>query len=214
MITMVNTDEFQLIANQIESRLIEMDQSRDELLKLSRTIIKYSGQSIENFHNNKKEQAEEKLKQAEQYINKINIHLKEEKTHHQIGIIGVAFQEYAEARILYDLIVKDKIPLVEELKITEQAYLLGMADLIGELRRYILEKLVEGQTKEAKQYYEVMKEIYGTILQIEYGKNLVTDFRRKKDTARVLVERTLSDLFVALQSKSLEEKLQNKENGN
>ena len=214
MITMVNTDNFQLIANQIESRLVEMDQSRDEVLKLSRTIIKYSGQSIESFHNNKLEQSKEKLKQAEQYISKINNFLEKEKSHYQIGIIGVAFQEYAEAKILYDLIVNDKTPLVEELKITEQAYLLGMADLVGELRRYILEKLVEGRTEEAKKYYEVMKEIYGTILQIEYGKNLVTDFRRKKDTARVLVERTLSDMFVALQSKSLEEKLQDKEKEN
>lgn len=211
---MVETANFQLIANQIESRLVEMDQSRDELIKLSRSIIKYSGQSIESFHNNKRNQAEEKLKQAEQYVIKINNHLKEEKTHYQIGIIGVAFQEYAEARFLYELIVNNKIPLVEELKITEQAYLLGMADLIGELRRFTLEKLVEGKTTEAKQYYEVMKEIYGTILQVEYGKNLVTDFRRKKDTARVLVERTLSDLFVALQSKSLEEKLQDKSKEN
>ncbi len=211
MITMVNTDDYQLIANQIESRLVEMDQSRDELIKISRTIIKYSGQSIESFHNNKRDQAEEKLKQAEQYVDKINAHLREEKTHYQIGIIGVAFQEYAEAKLLLNLIVNDKIPSVKELKITEQAYLLGMADLIGELRRFILENLVEGKTKEAKKYYEVMKVIYGTILQIEYGKNLVTDFRRKKDTARVLVERTLSDMFVALQSKSLEEKLQDKE---
>ena len=141
---MVETANFQLIANQIESRLVEMDQSRDELIKLSRSIIKYSGQSIESFHNNKRNQAEEKLKQAEQYVIKINNHLKEEKTHYQIGIIGVAFQEYAEARFLYELIVNNKIPLVEELKITEQAYLLGMADLIGELRRFTLEKLVEG----------------------------------------------------------------------
>jgi len=99
---------------------------------------------------------------------------------------------------------------VEELAVTEQAYLLGVADLIGELRRFILELLVENSLEDAKNYYEFMKELYATFLQIEIGKNIVSDFRRKKDTARVLVERTLSDLFVALQSKKLENKLKAK----
>ena len=52
-----------------------------------------------------------------------------------------------------------------------------------------------------------MKKLYGSFLQIDYGKNLIPEFRRKKDTARVLIERTLSDLFVAVQGKKLEEKL-------
>jgi translin len=85
--------------------------------------------------------------------------------------------------------------------------LLGVADLIGELRRYILEKLVEGEIDEARKYYETMKELYATFMQVECGKNLVSDFRRKKDVARILVERTLSDLFVAVQGKKLEERL-------
>ncbi|MEE9411176.1 MAG: haloacid dehalogenase [Candidatus Heimdallarchaeota archaeon] len=205
---MVNSANFRIIANQIEKRLVEMDKSRDELLKLSRAIIKYSGQSIESFHNNQIKQAEERLEKAEQHLKEINTLLKDEKTHYQIGIINVAFQEYAEAKLLYNLVIEKNFPTVKELNITEQAYLLGIADLIGELRRFILEKLVEGKIIEAKQYYEVMKELYGSFLQIEYGKNLVQDFRRKKDTARVLLERTLSDLFVALQSKNIEEKIQ------
>ena len=67
------------------------------------------------------------------------------------------------------------------------------------------------QKNTAKNFYNIMKELYGTYLQIEFGKNLIPDLRRKKDTARVLVERTLSDLFVAQQSKNLEKRLE-KEN--
>ena len=103
--------------------------------------------------------------------------------------------------------MNNKLLSFEEIGINEQSYILGIADLIGELRRYVLEKLVEGQTDEAKKSYETMKKLYGTFLQIDYGKNLISEFRRKKDTARVLVERTLSDLFVAIQGKKLEEKL-------
>ena len=120
-------------------------------------------------------------------------------------------QEYAEARLLYDIIENNVLTPIKDLEVTDAAYLLGIADLIGELRRYILEKLVEGDIDTAKNFYNIMKELYGTYLQIEFGKNLIPDLRRKKDTARVLVERTLSDLFVAQQSKNLEKRLE-KEN--
>ena len=116
-------------------------------------------------------------------------------------------QEYAEARLFFDLVENKKLSSVEELGVTDATYLLGIADLIGELRRYVLEKLVEGDIDTGKKFYHIMKELYGTFLQIEFGKNLIPDLRRKKDTSRVLVERTLSDLFVAQQGKNLVNKL-------
>ena len=129
---------------------------------------------------------------------------------YNIGIIGVAMQEYTEARLFYDLIENKKFTPVEDLEVTDSSYLLGIADLIGELRRFILENLVEGDIDTAKYFYGIMKELYGTYLQIEFGKNLIPELRRKKDTARVLVERTLSDLFVAQQSRNLEKRLDEK----
>ena len=198
---MVDTTKFQNSATEIEERLQKSDDIREELLKLSRSIIKLSGQSIESFHRGKVQQAKEKLEDAERELNKVNNIMKDDLHSFSIGIIGVAMQEYAEARLFYDIIENKALTSFRDLEITEAAYLLGIADLIGELRRYILEKLVEGDIDTAKNYYNIMKELYGTFLQIEFGKNLVPDLRRKKDTARVLVERTLSDLFVAQQSK-------------
>ena len=207
MIIMVDTSKFQIIASRIEQRLIELDSIREEIIKLSRKVVRNAGQSIENLHNKNFEQSKEKLLIAKDSLSEVNNYLKKEATFQQIGIIGVAMQEYAEAKLLYELIMNNKLLSFEEIGINEQSYILGIADLIGELRRFILEKLVEGQTDEAKKFYEIMKKLYGTFLQIDYGKNLISEFRRKKDTARVLVERTLSDLFVAVQGKKLEEKL-------
>jgi translin len=204
---MVDTSKFQDFASQIEQRLIELDNIREEIIKLSRKVVRNAGQSIENFHNKNFDQSKEKLQMANNSLLEVNKYLKKDSTLQQIGIVGVAMQEYAEAKLLYELIMSNKLLSFEEIGISEQHYLLGIADLIGELRRYILEKLVEGQTDEAKEFYEIMKRLYGSFLQIDYGKNLIPEFRRKKDTARVLVERTLSDIFVAVQGKILEEKL-------
>lgn len=207
---MVDTTNFQDSATKIEERLLKNDIRREELLKLSRIIIKYSGQSIENFHRGKILQAKEKLEEAKNELSRVNKILKENPAPYNIGIIGVAMQEYTEARLFYDLIENKKFTPVEELEVTDSSYLLGIADLIGELRRFILENLVEGDIDTAKYFYVIMKELYGTFLQIEFGKNLIPELRRKKDTARVLVERTLSDLFVAQQSRNLEKILDEK----
>ena len=209
---MVDPSKFPNSASEIEERLLKKDAIRDDLLKLSRQIIKYSGQSIEAFHRNNVEDAKNKLDEAKNSLDKINKLLYEDQTALSTGIVGVAMQEYAEARLFYEVIEGRELSSVEEIEVTDQAYLLGIADLIGELRRYSLEKLVEGNVSKAKYFYNLMKELYGTFLQIDYGKNLIPDLRRKKDTARVLVERTLSDLFVAQQSKNLEEKLEEKNN--
>jgi len=204
---MVDTSKFQTIASQVEQRLIELDGIREEIIKLSRKVVRNAGQSIENFHNKNFEQSKEKLLMAKDSLSEVNNYLKKDAIFQQIGLVGVAMQEYAEAKLLYELTMNNKLLSFEEIGINEQSYILGIADLIGELRRHVLEKLVEGQTDEAKKFYEIMKKLYGSFLQIDYGKNLISEFRRKKDTARVLVERTLSDLFVAVQGKKLEEKL-------
>lgn len=204
---MVDMSNFQDIATEIEKKLIESDSAREELMRLSRTVLKCSGQSIENFHRNQIDSAKLKIVEAEEALNKVKDLQEEKQGNYHLGIIYAAMQEYAEAKLLHELFTTGKIPSYEEIKVTEAAYLLGVADLIGELRRYVLEKLVEGEIVEAKTYYETMKELYATFMQVECGKNLVSDFRRKKDTARILIERTLSDLFVAVQGRKLEERL-------
>ena len=204
---MVDMSNFQDIASEIEKKLIESDKAREDLMSLSRTILKCSGQSIENFHRKQFEKAKSKIKEAEEALKIVNELQNDQQGNYRIGIISAAMQEYTEAKLLNELFIVGKIPSYEKINVTEAAYLLGVADLIGELRRYILEKLVEGEIEEAKKYYETMKELYATFMQVECGKNLVSDFRRKKDVARILVERTLSDLFVAVQGKKLEERL-------
>ena len=209
---MVDLTKFQSLASEIEERLLIRDKIREELLKLSRKTIKFSGQSIESLQRNNVEEAKNKLKEAATILEQINAFLIEDQTAHSVGIVNVAMQEYVEAKLFSEIVEGKDLSDVEMLGVTDQAYLLGIADLVGELRRYSLEKLVEGDVSKAKHYYNLMKELYGTFLQIDFGKNLVPDLRRKKDTARVLVERTLSDLFVALQGKKLEEKLQERNN--
>jgi len=200
---MIDTSIFQTLSEKIERRLVSLNEIRDDLMRLSRDVVKYSGRSIESFHRKQINQTEQNLEKAENNLIELTKILETEPSFYQLGLVNVALQEYTEAKLLLDIVEKGKFSTVEELKVTEQTYLLGIADLIGELRRYILEKLLENEIEDAKSVYNTMKEIYGTFMQIDYGKNLVSDFRRKKDIARVLIERTLSDLLGAIQSEKI-----------
>ncbi len=200
---MIDTSIFQTLSEKIERRLVSLNEIRDDLMRLSRDVVKYSGRSIESFHRKQINQTEQNLEKAENNLIELTKILETEPSFYQLGLVNVALQEYTEAKLLLDIVEKGKFSTVEELKVTEQTYLLGIADLIGELRRYILEKLLDNEIEEAKSVYNTMKEIYGTFMQIDYGKNLVSDFRRKKDIARVLIERTLSDLLGAIQSEKI-----------
>lgn len=200
---MIDTSTFQTLSEKIERRLVSLNEIRDDLMRLSRDVVKYSGRSIESFHRKQIDQTEQNLEKAENNLIDLTKILETEPSFYQLGLVNVALQEYTEAKLLLDIVEKGKFSTVEELKVTEQTYLLGIADLIGELRRHTLEKLLEGEIVKAKSVYNIMKEIYGTFMQIDYGKNLVSDFRRKKDIARVLIERTLSDLLGAIQSEKI-----------
>jgi translin len=200
---MIDTSIFQTLSEKIERRLVSLNEIRDDLMRLSRDVVKYSGRSIESFHRKQINQTEQNLEKAENNLIELTKILETEPSFYQLGLVNVALQEYTEAKLLLDIVEKGKFSTVEELKVTEQTYLLGIADLIGELRRYILEKLLDNEIEDAKSVYNTMKEIYGTFMQIDYGKNLVSDFRRKKDIARVLIERTLSDLLGAIQSEKI-----------
>lgn len=200
---MIDTSIFQTLSEKIERRLVSLNEIRDDLMRLSRDVVKYSGRSIESFHRKQINQTEQNLEKAENNLIELTKILEIEPSFYQLGLVNVALQEYTEAKLLLDIVEKGKFSTVEELKVTEQTYLLGIADLIGELRRYILEKLLDNEIEEAKSVYNTMKEIYGTFMQIDYGKNLVSDFRRKKDIARVLIERTLSDLLGVIQSEKI-----------
>lgn len=204
---LIDTTNFQQIATEIEVKLIEKDNIRDELLKLSNAVIKLAGQCIEAFHTQRIEQSLTKLNEAKKKVEEMWSYINKDIEVRNTKFVGIAFQEYTEAQLLLNIIKNKKFKTPKELQVTEEAYILGIADLIGELRRHILERLVEGETDTAKRYYKLMREIYGVFLQIDYGKNLIPEFRRKKDTARILVEKTLSDLIISSSSKKIEDKI-------
>ena len=199
--------KFQEVAQSIETELNKKSTLKEKLLKLSRDLVKTSGKVISNVHSRRVNEAEQLLSTAMSLHSQIWALLSQDPSFTDSGYILTALQEFTEAHIFFSLISNSPIHSPTELNVTDQAYLLGIADVIGELRRHILEILINDNIEEAKRFFQLMKDLYDIFLQIEIDKSLISDFRRKRDMARVLIEKTLSDLFIAIQSKRLELKM-------
>ncbi|TET58619.1 MAG: hypothetical protein E3J52_07985 [Promethearchaeota archaeon] len=192
----------QKIFSEITESLELLYQDREEILKLSRSIIRDCSIAIKNIHRKEFNKFQEKLNSI--------------KIDHQSLVklvdknLGVFFkylktpeQEYAEAIAFYSIINKKNIPTPLELRINPLNFILGLADVIGELRRYALDNIRNSQFEDLNDILEGMDEIYTYLFTIDYPSAVTQDLRHKVDVARNIIEKTRGDISLAIQMDDL-----------
>ncbi len=95
------------------------------------------------------------------------------------------------------------LPPPEDLGVEDSAYLNALGEMIGELRRHVLDCLRRGRLERAEVYLEVMDETLGFLVTVDYPDALTGGLRRTADVARSLVERTRGDLTAAYRQEVL-----------
>jgi len=200
-VSMKNLEE---IAQRIESRLEEKDQVREIAIKSSRAVNRLSGGIVHLIH--KGEDVKPQMHEAIDEAHRLRSLLEDYPEIWESGLVEGALQELAEAAILLALVRDEELPDPDDMGITGNAYILGMADAIGELRRFALEKLREGDVDRATTYLDMMEEMFLVIMRFDFPDALIP-IRRKQDVARSLVEKTRGDIAVAVYSSRLQSKL-------
>ena len=87
------------------------------------------------------------------------------------------------------------------------AYLNGLGEAVGELRRYLLDRLRLGEVERCEQVLAVMDEVYGILVTFDYPDAMTGGLRRTTDNTRGILERTRGDLSLAVRQRDLENKL-------
>lgn len=192
------------IANRIESRLEEKDQVREVAIKSSRAINRLSGSIVHAIH--KGEDVKAAMHEALDETHRLRSLLGDYPEIWESGLVEGALQELAEAAILLALIKDEPFPDPDEMGIPGAAYLLGLADAVGELRRFVLEKLREGDIEQARKYLDLMEDMFLVLMRFDCPDALVP-IRRKQDVARSLLEKTRGDVAVAVNSARLQAKI-------
>ena len=105
------------------------------------------------------------------------------------------------------------MPYPPDLEVDATDYLNGIAEVIGELRRYILDALRHDKYVElCEQYMEIMDEIYGVLVMVDFPEAVTNGLRRSTDAMRGVLERTRGDLTMSLRQRQLEMQLKEWEN--
>jgi len=192
------------IAEDIETELDEKDTLREIALKSCRAIVRLSGAAISAMH--KGDEPSSLIAEARDEVSKLKALVREHDDISSAGFVEAAYQEAAEACILLALLGNTDLPAPEDIDVTPSAYLLGMGDVVGELRRVVLDCLRHDNIEEAVKRLEQMEQIFEVLMRFDYPSALV-GVRRKQDVARTIIEKTRGDVTVAVRSKRLEEKL-------
>ena len=192
------------IIGQIESRLDEKDEVRELALKSSRVIGRLSSASIHGLH--KGEDSETPLREAREEAMKLRSVLEDHPDLVHSGFVENALQELCEASIIHAISTGKPLPGPKECAATDAAYLLGLGDVVGEIRRFALEELRRGNVARAAEHLKTMEDIFDVLIRFDYPTALVA-LKHKQDVARSLIEKTRGEVAVATRGKALEDKL-------
>lgn len=198
---MRNLDE---IAIRLQEELDDKDAVREIAIKSSRAIIRLSGGAVHSIH--QEEDPSEMLTTALDEAARLRSLLESHPDIWTSGLVFDALQEMAEAAIVNSIQRGLDLPYPYELGVPPAPYLLGLADSIGEVRRFALISLRKGDLERAIEYLDMMEDMFLVLMRFDYPQALVA-VRRKQDIARSLIEKTRGDVTLAVSARRLEEKI-------
>jgi translin len=102
----------------------------------------------------------------------------------------------------------EELPTPDDLRVTPQAFLNGMAETIGEARRTILDLLRQGEVERSEEILSAMEDMYYVLVSMDYPDALTGNLRRSTDAARAIMERTRGDLSVSIVQRSLRDAIE------
>ena len=170
----------------ISKSLKTSNESREFLIKNTRDVVILCSHSIIAAHKGDLKLARQKIKKAESVL---KVNQKKAKNEFKKYLITPE-QEFVEAHSFLAIVENKEIPSLKSLKVSEEAYILGLLDCIGELKRFVLDNIRNGELKKADRIFNVMENLYQTLYPFAMYDKIVREARRKLDVNRVLVEET------------------------
>ena len=172
----------------ISKSLKASNASREFLIKNTRDVVILCSHSIIAAHKGDLRLAKQKIKKAEAVL---KVNQKKAKNEFKKYLITPE-QEFVEANSFLAVVENKEIPSLKSLNISDESYILGLLDCIGELKRLVLDNIRNGQLKEADRIFNVMENLYQALYPFAMYDKIVKETRRKLDVNRILVEETRS----------------------
>jgi translin len=196
-------EKLEAIGEEIRVYLDKKNSARDLALQHSRTLVRHCSKAIRAVHREEQGLALKHIQAARELGERLKNDLEGYPDLYHAGYTQDALKEYAEARIAYALIGGEPLPEPGELDIEFAAYLKGLGEVVGELRRRVLDLLRKGALGEAEHLLAMMDEIYGLLVTLDFPAAITNNLRRTTDMVRGVTERTRGDITTSVQQHQL-----------
>lgn len=189
----------------------EFDQktdARERGLAGSRSAIRACGNAIRALHRYEAERAADLLLEARTSLDEARSALEPHPELLHAGFVHDAEKEYAEARITQSLVLDQPLPSIDDVGVSTAAFVKGMAEAVGEVRRHLLDLLRRGELKRCEELLASMDEIYYLLTTMDYPDGITQGLRRLTDVARSIIERTRGDFTTSSIQSALRDALE------
>ncbi len=191
------------IAEHIRQKFDVRTSLRDQALAQARQLTRACSLAIRAVHRDDQESMETNLTEAKILADKLRSELGNYPDLFYAGYTQDALKEFVEANVTCALIQSQPLLTPEELGVDEATYLNGLAEVVGELRRRILDILRHGYSQEAERLLNHMDEIYSVLVTMDYPDAITNGLRRQTDLARSIIEKTRGDVTFSLRGEHL-----------
>jgi translin len=199
--------ELDLIADKVRKDFETKNAARDAALAASRELIRHCALSIRATHRAEYAEAARLLARAREIAAQMKAGVAAYPDLYFTGYVQDALKEMAEAHIVHALITGEKIPDPDALGVDYAAYLNGLGEAAGELRRYALDIVRHGNSERCETVLAAMEDIYSLLVTMDFPDALTGGLRRTTDMVRGVLERTRGDLTIAARQEMLEKTL-------
>lgn len=177
--------------------------AREVALRQCRDVIRLASRSIRAIHRLEIDDARLVIDEARNSVAATREALAGYPDLYWAGYVHDSQKEYVEAEVVLSIVQGAAVPDHSDLGVEPAAYLNGLAEAGSECRRFVLDRLREGNGERAEGVLAAMEEIYYELISFDYPDAITGGLRRTTDAFRAVLERTRADLTLTMQQQAL-----------
>ena len=203
----MNTEGLDEIGDSAREYFTAKHGAREQALPRCRETVRFSANAIRCVHRRDFDAAEGLIAKAKINLREVEAALSDHRDIFHAGFVHDAQKEYVEAVTTLALIAGRPLPTPNDLGVLAAAYMNGIAETIGELRRHLLDSLREGEVAHCEDVLAAMGDIYDVLVTMDFPEAITGGLRRTTDAMRGILERTRGDFTMASVQRELERRL-------
>jgi translin len=178
---------------EIEAHLRQRELRREELYQRARRLRRLAQSTMSHLH------ADHRVPPAVAEVRRELADLADWMRREGRGDEGLgtdALQEGVEGVLLGAIVAGTPLPGPSDLGVDPEPYLLGLGDVVGEVRRLVLDRLAHDDLAGAEAHLALMDALTRDLIRFDTTRAIV-QLKPKQDTARSLLERTRGEVVMA-----------------